>query len=76
MPTNMRAVLDKEGINIDFIGQLYGKNFPKGSLPEIESNQERPIISVEQYPITIFRKNSTTHIQFSIFGYKGYPGDT
>ena len=47
MPTKMKAVLDREGINIDIIGQLSSKNFPKGSLIEIESNQIRLIISVE-----------------------------
>ena len=47
MPTKMKSVLDREGINIKFIGQLSGENFPKESLLEVESNQEKLVISVE-----------------------------
>jgi len=43
----MKAVWDWEGININVISQLSGRNFPKRSLIEVESKEEKLVFSVE-----------------------------
>jgi len=39
MPIKLKESLERVGIDINVLGQLSGKNFSKGVLIEVESNQ-------------------------------------
>ncbi len=47
MPVKLKESLEREGIDINILRQLSDKNFSKGLLIEVESNQEKLVISVE-----------------------------
>ena len=47
MPVKLKESLGRVGIYINILSQLSGKNFSKGVLIEVESNQEKLVISVE-----------------------------
>ena len=47
MPIKLKEFLEREGIDINILSQLSDKNFSKGVLIEVESNQEKLAISVE-----------------------------
>ena len=47
MPVELRESLDREGIDINVLNHQTSKNFSKGVLIEVESDQEKLIISVE-----------------------------
>ena len=47
LPTKAKILLEREGINLNSLGELTNKNIPKGSLIEIESGKEKIVIVVE-----------------------------
>jgi len=47
MPVKLNESLERVGIDINILSQLSEKNFSKGVLIEVESNQEKLVISVE-----------------------------
>ncbi len=47
MPVKLKKSLERVGIDINILSQLSDKNFSKGVLIEVESNQEKLVISVE-----------------------------
>ncbi len=47
IPTKIKTVLEKEGIEISQLAKLREKKIPKGRLIEIETIKEKIVISVE-----------------------------
>jgi hypothetical protein len=47
IPTKAKTSLGKEGIDISRLGELAGKSISKGVLIEVESGNEKIVISVE-----------------------------
>jgi len=47
LPTEAKILLRKEGINISSLGELVNKNIGKGTMIEVESGNEKIVISVE-----------------------------
>ena len=47
MPVKLKESLERVGIDINILSQLSDKNFSKGVLIVVESNQEKLVISVE-----------------------------
>jgi len=46
IPTKMKAILEREGIDIDQLSELAEKKIPKGRLIEIDNGTEKVVISV------------------------------
>ena len=47
MPTDLKAILKREGIELSKIADLSGKNIAKGQLIEVQTKKERIIIEIE-----------------------------
>lgn len=47
LPAGCRLSLEREGIDLSELGVLFAKQGPKGTLIEIENNNERLVISIE-----------------------------
>jgi hypothetical protein len=47
LPAKAKTCLEKEGIDISNLSELTGKSISKGALIEVESGEEKLVISVE-----------------------------
>ena len=47
LPAKTKTILKKEGIDISNLSELTGKSISKGALIEVESDNEKIVISVE-----------------------------
>ena len=47
MPSDIRALLKKEGIHINKLSDLSTKNIPKGTLIEVHTEKDKIVIDVE-----------------------------
>ena len=47
LPRDVKAALDKEGINLNSLADLTGKSVAKGILIEVQTGKERVVIAVE-----------------------------
>ena len=47
LPTQVKAALDKEGINLNSLAELTGKSVAKGTLIEVQTGKEKVVIEVE-----------------------------
>ena len=47
LPRDVKAALDKEGINLNSLADLAGKSVSKGTLIEAQTGKEKVVIEVE-----------------------------
>jgi hypothetical protein len=47
LPSKAKASLEREGIDLNHLSELFAKQGPKGTLIEIENPEERIVISIE-----------------------------
>lgn len=47
MPTDIKTLLKKEGIDIQKLSDLSTQNIPKGTLIEVQSGKDRLVIDIE-----------------------------
>ena len=47
IPVQLKAILDKEGINLDSLAELTGKSVVKGPLIEVQTGKEKVVLEVE-----------------------------
>ena len=47
MPTDVKAILKREGVDVSKIADLSGKNIAKGQLIEIQTKKEKIVIGIE-----------------------------
>jgi len=47
MPTDIKSMLKKEGIDINRLSNLSTQNIPKGTLIEVQTGKNRMVIDVE-----------------------------
>ncbi len=47
LPSKAKASLEREGIDLNHLSELFAKQGPKGTLIEIETAEERIVISIE-----------------------------
>ena len=47
MPSDIKALLKREGIDINKMPDISAKNIPKGTLIEVQTGKERIVIDIE-----------------------------